>query len=728
MRFSKVALSLMAITALSGCSGSDDDTQITPPPEPIPPQILSFAIEGIATDAPVANATITATLGEQTITTTADDDGLYSLEFEYEEGTLNGDEMVLLSAQGEGDQAHIELVSQLGSFESLNEQAGDDGVLAQDESSRTAITQVSTALHLLAEDTGVELDSDEALAEAEAQVETEALLELSAVIKVLADNPDYTPETGTILELLTPEADESVEEAVNGYLADNGLLDEEGELTDAFEAAFEEALEETVNDPAVTLAFTAEELLGTNIYTTSVTQGWVAQNGNLLNFAADGTASLSNPNVYGYFLGADVSAEWAVNEANRLVVNYGDNQQESYPYLTLADVTERWGQTAADTLAPMWEEGYLRVVQSTDAVKFTKLTDGAESKVAVEISQTFTLDPTSAGLAWEGELPSYQEIELESAGVLHLGNQVSTLWDSAPQGTWALPMVTSIQGFYDAQPYDYLVHNEVTLAEGGSVLDKAGEARGQWSYADGVLTIASGDWTVSYQPYVQSDALYSAIVSISKGEFEQSNVAWIAQYDQGNASLADDLVQEMPYVLGAWINSWMASEGDPTRPDFDTVYGYTFGEDGSLSWTYGTYTDPTSGEYVEDQGYFETYYNAFQHWEQVGDHEYLLTGETVFEGWSTYSRERSWTVINTLADGRHLVLERSVRTMDYVDEGQQDQTGPFIFPRINVLSPVDLSQFEEEYQRSEEYGTLTGVISDNVDAVRIQMLDNAPRQ
>lgn len=723
MRLSKVALSLMAITTLAGCGGSDDNTQAPPLP-----QTLTFSIQGIATDAPVANATITATLGDQTLTTTADEDGLYTLEFEYEEGSMSGDEMVVLSAQGEGDQGHIELISQLGSFETLNEQAGDDGVLAQDESSRTAITQVSTALHLLAEDTGVELTSDDALAEAEAQVETEALLELSALIKVLADNPEYTPEEGTILELLTPEGEESVEEAVDAYLEENGLVDENGEMTEAFEAAFQEAAEETVNDPAVTLAFTAEELLGANIFTTSVTQGWVALSGDVLNLAADGTASVSDPNVYSYFLGADVGSEWAITEENRLVVEYGDNQQESYTFLTLAEVAERWGQTAANTLAPNWQEGQLRVVQSTDAIKFTKLTDGAESKVAIEVSRTFTLDPTSAGLAWEGDLPSYQESELEATGVLHIGSQVASRWDSAPEGTWALPMVTSIQGFYDTQAYDYLVHNEVTLAEGGSVLDTTGEARGKWSYAEGVLTIASGDWTVSYQPYAQSDALNSAIITLSKGEFEQSTISWIAQYDQDNASLADDLVQEMPYVLGAWINSWMASEGDPTRPDFDTVYGYTFGEDGSLSWTFGTYYQPTTGEWIADQGYFETYYTAFQNWEQVGDHEYQLTGEIVYEGWATYSRKRNWTVITSMADGRHLVLERSIRTLDIIDENEQDQTGPFIFPRINVLSPVDLSQFEEEYQRSKEYGTLIGVSSGNVDAARIQLLDNAPRQ
>ncbi|WP_285460414.1 hypothetical protein, partial [Vibrio sp. D421a] len=58
-----------------------------------------------ATDAPIANALITAKIGDRTVTTTANETGNYSLDFEYDEGSLAGTEMVEVTAKGEGQQS-----------------------------------------------------------------------------------------------------------------------------------------------------------------------------------------------------------------------------------------------------------------------------------------------------------------------------------------------------------------------------------------------------------------------------------------------------------------------------------------------------------------------------------------------------------------------------------------------------------------------------------------------
>ncbi len=524
MRFSNVALGLIALVTLTGFGDDNRESTTTPEPEPTP--INRFVIQGIATDAPMKNATITASFGDQTSTTTADENGQYMLEFFYRPGTLSGNEMVVLNALGEGDQNHIELISQLGSFSALQKQAGTDGVLTQDESARTAITQVSTALHLLAKDTGIALTSDAALAEAEAQVNTESLMMLIALIKVLADNPDFTPKQGTTLERLTPIGEERVDEVIEAYLQENGLVDEDWQLNDALETALDTAQEETLKNPAMTLAFSAEDLLGTNLFTVNITRGWMAQNDVVLNLAADGRSSVNNPGTHDDIISADVATEWHLTEQHRLVVSYSENREAYSSYLTLDDVAAGWGQAVADALAPNWQEGHMRYVESTDSIEFIRLTAGEASQVVISSNKTFTLDPTSADLSWEGALPSYQERTVEAAGVMRLASQLSPLWDSAPEGTWALPMVSSIP-WLDG-PRHYLIHDDVTLAEGGSVLDEAGETRGQWQFADGRLSITSGDWIIRYQPYARSEALMSAIVSVVKGELEQSAVRWIA--------------------------------------------------------------------------------------------------------------------------------------------------------------------------------------------------------
>ena len=124
MRLTKVGLAVITALLASGCSDDDSTSSASTPAK------LNFSIQGIATDAPIANALITARIGDRTVTTTANETGNYSLNFEYNEDSFAGTEMVEVTAKGEGQQSHIELISQLGSFDMLLEQAGEDNIAA----------------------------------------------------------------------------------------------------------------------------------------------------------------------------------------------------------------------------------------------------------------------------------------------------------------------------------------------------------------------------------------------------------------------------------------------------------------------------------------------------------------------------------------------------------------------------------------------------------------------
>ena len=69
-------------------------------------------------------------------------------------------------------------------------------------------------------------------------------------------------------------------------------------------------------------------------------------------------------------------------------------------------------------------------------------------------------------------------------------------------------------------------------------------------------------------------------------------------------------------------------------------------------------------------------------------------------------RERTWTTISTLENGRHLVLEQSSMRQGYTDDQESFEEGYWIFPRINVLKPIDLSTYAEAYQRSKDKGSI----------------------
>lgn len=85
MRLTKVGLAVITALLASGCSDDDSTSSASAPAK------LNFSIQGIATDAPIANALITAKIGDRTVTTTANETGNYSLDFEYDEGSLAGD-------------------------------------------------------------------------------------------------------------------------------------------------------------------------------------------------------------------------------------------------------------------------------------------------------------------------------------------------------------------------------------------------------------------------------------------------------------------------------------------------------------------------------------------------------------------------------------------------------------------------------------------------------------
>ncbi|MBW3138870.1 hypothetical protein KUV56_04895 [Ferrimonas balearica] len=708
MRLTPLALAMMASSVLVGCGGSSDSNDNTNqgpgPVLPLPPELLNFAIVGIATDAPVANAAVEVQIGGQVYSVKADDSGIYQLAFEYEAGSLGDDEMVVITATGEGSQDHIRLISQLGSFKTIQAQAGDNGVLEPSESSRTSITQISTALHLLAQDTGVSLSDDAALAEAEAQIESAELLELAALIKVLADNPEFTPEQGTILELLTPQSGQSVEEAIEDYLLANGLMDDSGQWSEAFAAALAAATTETLNDQAVTLAFQADELVGLHVVTETPAPGWVAGSGTLIQFYQDGRAEVQNPDATDVAMYDNLAADWQVTEQGQVVLTYDDDARTMTRviYLSHEEIADLWG----DEVLPLLPEQYggvIPIVTQRQHVRdtFTRLTEGEVSTVAMVSEGRILLALDLMDGNWVGELPSYPDNQ-QMTYSWRLPPQVTSLWETAPTGTWVLPLPKNLKYLYEDAAHDYSVAQQVTLSDDGDVLDAEGKVFGEWRFADGLLSLDTvSGWSVTILPYAEVDGLLSAAVRTNQGTFRDSEVHWIAQLDQATSTLEQDLVQSRPFILNAWVNTWQASVSEDGLLDpAAAIWGYLMQQDGAMYRVYPEQWSDGGSAWVPGDYYFYAENQFNWTWQKEGAHEYSYQGERDY-GSMMMQRKRNWTSIRTLPDGRHLVLERSYVSMDYYDNPEWDAEGVFILPRINVLAPLDLSRYDEMYQRSE---------------------------
>lgn len=217
-RLSTAVLSTLMM-ALAACSSSDNNSNnngSTPPPtsnpnpNPPAPTLSRLTLTGTVTDAPIANAVVTATIGEETFTVNADASGNYSLDIEIEEDATDG--FVTLSARGVGPQSYVEFTSLAGTFASLQTQAGSDQTLSNTENFATQITNVSTAQAVLLREAndGQPVTSEALLRSLSANLNSQEVLDLATAIKLLVDDAENYPmpdgET-SLLDLVSDSAE-----------------------------------------------------------------------------------------------------------------------------------------------------------------------------------------------------------------------------------------------------------------------------------------------------------------------------------------------------------------------------------------------------------------------------------------------------------------------------------------------------------------------------------------
>lgn len=160
--------------------------------------MLGVTISGLVTDSPISDANVEMTIGGQSFTTQADDEGAYSLEISLDDSYAS--ELVTAIATGSEESSVVKLVSYLGTLESVIEVADEDGIVTAGELFNTNITNVSTANAVALEiAAGEEITSAELLYSAQSSVNGELILPLATAIKLVID---YAEENS---ELALPE-------------------------------------------------------------------------------------------------------------------------------------------------------------------------------------------------------------------------------------------------------------------------------------------------------------------------------------------------------------------------------------------------------------------------------------------------------------------------------------------------------------------------------------------
>ncbi|ALU41635.1 hypothetical protein [Pseudoalteromonas rubra] len=171
-------------------------------PVTIKRRVASVTLNGIVTDEPIANASVSIEVAGQTKEVAADAQGTYSAQVTVDES--EADALVRIVALGGADQTEVKFVSQLNSVSKLLVQAGEDKILSKDENFSVNVTNVTTAEYALLTRGDNTLSSDDGLSEALLNVDADEKLQLAALIKIVVDNDEYTLPEGvnSTLELV----------------------------------------------------------------------------------------------------------------------------------------------------------------------------------------------------------------------------------------------------------------------------------------------------------------------------------------------------------------------------------------------------------------------------------------------------------------------------------------------------------------------------------------------
>lgn len=304
---------LIPLALLAGCGGGGSTGGEEPPPAK-----LSFTLSGKVTDGPIANAAVTASVGDQSFTTTADANGNYQLLLEVDPAAAA--RFVSLTAAGSGAQSHVKLTSLLGSFQTLDTQAGAANTLARAQNPRVNVTNVSTAEAVLMVEAngGSAIASDAALEQFAAGLEGQSVLDLATALKLLIDDAASFALPEGVTDTLQFAGQATVREQ---FISD---------AIDSAPESFQAAQNSIAADPELVTPVSAASLPSRLLAATvSTDPGFSFNYSNRLagfTFAANNTGTVFDS--YG-----SVATTWAL-EGSGVVVQYAQPRQSvSYDYV-----------------------------------------------------------------------------------------------------------------------------------------------------------------------------------------------------------------------------------------------------------------------------------------------------------------------------------------------------------------------------------------------------------
>lgn len=407
-------------------------------------------LKGVVADAPVANASVTATVGAVDHTVAAAADGSYALDIT----TSNPLDFVTLAARGTGAQAAVKLVSLVGDAAGLAALVSANGELDSAQLPAVNVTHLSTAMTVLVIEAngGAPPTTQAKVDELSATVGMERLLDLATAITLVADHGVPLPEgVADTLALVSSPGSSPV---LAAFLTEQAYGTNEGNFRTRRDA---------VMSPLALAGQPAVAANGAQTFAYFVGHKLSGQGGSLVTYRPDGTATVAR-------YGGTREATWAVsNGALTLALAL----PFEYLYLS-ADLDPRTGNQTS--LRDDMTGFVLRQVTGNAA---------GGAVLVQEVGNTVTLDGPDAGKSVPFDASHnglLKAVDIDRAPLL-------TQADMSTGTLWAGP-------FGDAFPDSGFLNSDVLEITGAGTARfvRAGTAK-TWTLSGGKLSVneASGE-------------------------------------------------------------------------------------------------------------------------------------------------------------------------------------------------------------------------------------------
>lgn len=675
----------------------------------------TMTLSGKITDSPIANALVKVEIGGEVFEVTAGAEGNYQLPI-----IINDmDAVLLIRATGsvDNEQDDVELVVISGGVKQLLKQVDTERTLSK----FTNATHVSTATYLLVKDRneGEGVNSAEQLEQLSSEISAEELLETASFIKLLIDNDAFAiPEGKTVITTLESitGGEEGVEvstaEAIQGYLEDNSLVDENGEPIAEYNDAIAAAKQETLADPDVMAQFTAAMFSGKKLIELSgAKSGWHEERGVGWVFNTDKSAEKYVAIGQSVVI-KDSAPNWSIKEGKLELTYVIENHKPNYPIFSYPfyqliddygfDESVRQAFVTAVDNGAFYDGTQIQIKSGYTQQKITLLAQ-TESVYQVNVSGEYmhTLIMPEQ-LSWQEANPTATVQKDFNANFAHGYESLfadKTIEDIA--GDWIFSIDYELKGaFNDFQLESAFMGDKITLTNSAASGMKSGLTFASSLDDEGRIILSLDDTTYKIKPIIKAGKSYLAVTEKwVAGALQYIIANSIAKFDDSHASFTDNLVTEFPEVYLAYINGSKAENWQGDKLKLDAVWGYKFNADGTLN-------RGVNGTYGIADAYSE--YDKVDHF-YLGDDRWTWDKADNIVNIrlaSFYKRHRTWEVVSVDEQGRAVVFESSTFGWDVNNDGEvtDAEIGQYIMPRINIQRKDDLSRWADAWQNTVNAG------------------------